>query len=92
MKSITVCISAVAGALLLSGCAYDDGYAYNGYYGSGRYAYNYGYGTYGYNGYYGAYGYGRRYADNGYYSRSRFYTVDGVRYDCLAKFNAAYCS
>ena len=65
MKTVTICISALAGLLFLSGCAY-DGYAYN-------------------HGYYGRYGY------NGYNGRSRVYTLDGVQYDCLSKFNAAYC-
>ena len=74
MKTVTICISALAGLLFLSGCAY-DGYAYkDGYYG-----------RYGYNGYYNRYGY------NGYNGRSRVYTLDGVQYDCLSKFNAAYC-
>jgi hypothetical protein len=89
MKTVTICISALAGLLFLSGCAY-DGYAYNhGYY--GRYGYNGYYNRYGYNGYYGPYGYGNRYAYNGYNGRSRVYTLDGVQYDCLSKFNAAYC-
>jgi hypothetical protein len=90
MKTIAICISALAGIVFLSGCSYDN-YAYNdGYY--GQYGYNSGSYGWGYNGYYGRYGYGNRYAYNGYNGRSRYYTLDGVQYDCLSKFNAAYCS
>ena len=73
MKKITIAVGALAGIVLLSGCAYDGyayysaypyGYAYNVYpYGYGAYASNYrypnGYGRYAYNGY--RYGYGRGY-------------------------------
>jgi len=81
MKTNMICMSAIAGIVLLSGCAY-DGY-YDGYY--GRYGYN-SY-PYGYNGYYNRYAYNR-----GYNGRTRYYTVNGVQYDCLVKYNAAYCT
>jgi len=84
MKSIAICISALAG-IVLCGCAYDDG--------DGRYAYSAGYyGKYGENGYYGPNGYAGRFDHNHIFQgRSRYYTVDGVLYDCLSKFDQAYC-
>ena len=62
MKKITIAVSAVAGMMMLSGCAaevayypvHPYGYAYNVYPGYGPYAYNaypYAYGRYAYNGY-----------------------------------------
>lgn len=73
MNKIAIALSALAGIVLLSGCAYDGYAVYHS-----PYAYNYAY-PYAY-----AYGYGPGF-------RPRFYWQDGVRYDCVYRYNSAFC-
>ena len=97
LKMTKISLGALAGLVLLSGCAYDRYGYYDGY--GGRYGYNDGYyGRYGYNdAYWGRYGYSgyNRYGYNylGRYGRvDHTYTVNGVVYNCLSQYNATYCS
>jgi hypothetical protein len=79
MKMLAAALGAMTAITLLSGCAYDNSYAYG--YSGDRYAYGYGYNgsryAYGYNG--GRYYYGDRYS-GGYYGRGCWYDRYGFRY------------
>lgn len=67
LNMFKVSLGAVAGLLMLSGCAYDAYYHPYGYYAYGPYGYTY-YNRYAYYPYYRPYVY-RPYAFNGYYGR-----------------------
>ena len=76
MKKIAIALTAIAGIVFLSGCAYPS-YGPYGYYNGYPYRYAYGYGPYPYR---YAYGYG-----------PNTYWWNGARYNCAYNYSAVLC-